>query len=569
MSNEPSGFRAAVGSKWLTFTPGYAWLMPLWFSASILSTNNLNGWDDLLIVFVINTIALAVCSIEYLVFRKTIWRAAADGGTAIVPFILVLAGGLAFGASKAVVTAFVSHLILGTAIEDLSGRVVAASLLGILVVLVVPVVMAQLEKYRVQRANLITDLVRREVSAESSAATQPELTKFISTALKALESVRDAPQTLPDVLDDMRDNEIRPLSHRIWQREQARIPEFTLSNMIALSLSKMNFLVVPVVVSFAVIAAPTNISGYGLVEGTVALGIQSAVLAIGLSLAKLLPPGGTLRGIFAYVTVAITISLAIEIITNAVLGQIPSLLPVQSVLSVLQLLLSLILFTGAFSLTRQTRKSMDFDLLAHSPNLVSTELTRVKQARTDRELAQLLHSQVQNVFLAKAVMLRTKIEDSEVSGLQKQELLESTLLELENYIEALNVSVPAGPNNSESLGSFLERLRELWGPGVNISLPLFNHVEQHRIDTYAEQLAAVISEAITNSVRHGMARNVAIGLATTETTITLTVNDDGFGPRNGSPGLGTLTYSTIANSTWGLTRSSGMGGACFRLIIAI
>jgi lysylphosphatidylglycerol synthetase-like protein (DUF2156 family) len=135
----PSKLRRAIGGKWLVYIPPFAWLLPVWFSGSILSTKDLSDWNEVLVVTAINLLALGLCALEFLLFRLTLWRASHQAPERITSLWLVLTGGLILGATKAASTVYASALLLGTSTSDLLGRVIAGVALGVIVVVIVPI----------------------------------------------------------------------------------------------------------------------------------------------------------------------------------------------------------------------------------------------------------------------------------------------------------------------------------------------------------------------------------------------------------------------------------------------
>jgi signal transduction histidine kinase len=85
------------------------------------------------------------------------------------------------------------------------------------------------------------------------------------------------------------------------------------------------------------------------------------------------------------------------------------------------------------------------------------------------------------------------------------------------------------------------------------------------IDT--RNIIHVVEEAFSNSLRHGLATEATILLTPTNTGTSLTVIDNGIGPRDGSPGLGSSLFNSIAGSNWSLTR--GPEGIGAQLVLQI
>jgi nitrate/nitrite-specific signal transduction histidine kinase len=66
----------------------------------------------------------------------------------------------------------------------------------------------------------------------------------------------------------------------------------------------------------------------------------------------------------------------------------------------------------------------------------------------------------------------------------------------------------------------------------------------------------VLVEAVNNAVRHGRAASIDLTLAagTDPSTLHLTVDDDGIGPVQRPPGLGSALLDAMCDGDWGLAR---------------
>jgi len=83
--------------------------------------------------------------------------------------------------------------------------------------------------------------------------------------------------------------------------------------------------------------------------------------------------------------------------------------------------------------------------------------------------------------------------------------------------------------------------------------------------TVATHLYRIAQEAVHNAIRHGKARNIAIGLGSAGGLVTLTVHDDGCGLSTGAPptqGMGLRNMKYRASMIGGnLTLEPGAKGA--------
>jgi signal transduction histidine kinase len=105
----------------------------------------------------------------------------------------------------------------------------------------------------------------------------------------------------------------------------------------------------------------------------------------------------------------------------------------------------------------------------------------------------------------------------------------------------------------------LSRLMVMWEGILSTELVLPNSDEDvSKIDT--RNIIHVVEEAFSNALRHGHATEATIILIATGTGISLSVIDNGLGPRDGLPGLGSSLFNSIAGSNWSLVRGpDGIG----------
>lgn len=146
-----------------------------------------------------------------------------------------------------------------------------------------------------------------------------------------------------------------------------------------------------------------------------------------------------------------------------------------------------------------------------------------------REIANHLHSRVQNQLLAQAIRIEAAAD-----------------IRLEDELELTRriLTEPLGPTKSE--GSNLDALIDRWAGLVAVNIS--REIREFGLDT------SLLEEAITNAFRHGKASQVHI----TYSEGKVFVEDNGLGPRNGPAGLGSLAFSQLRH--WSL-ESGPKGGS--------
>jgi glucose-6-phosphate-specific signal transduction histidine kinase len=72
-------------------------------------------------------------------------------------------------------------------------------------------------------------------------------------------------------------------------------------------------------------------------------------------------------------------------------------------------------------------------------------------------------------------------------------------------------------------------------------------------------LLQVIDEAISNAVRHGLAKQVQVSAVSNSNGLVLEIVDDGIGPRSGKAGLGSNFFKNVSKGNWSLSQEPAGG----------
>jgi two-component sensor histidine kinase len=177
---------------------------------------------------------------------------------------------------------------------------------------------------------------------------------------------------------------------------------------------------------------------------------------------------------------------------------------------------------------------------------------RAKSMLENRELANFLHGNVQNRLLAIALMLESKQVglDEIVDELDRVEKL------LQGEFNQTNKK-----NDSSLIGS-LELLRDRWLGFVAIDFILIG--DQKISSKQNATLVQLVNEAITNAVRHGLAKNIQIRVTQTKHGCEIIATDDGIGLKQGAKGIGSDYFDSVADLGWSL-EAGEFGGSVLTL----
>ena len=171
--------------------------------------------------------------------------------------------------------------------------------------------------------------------------------------------------------------------------------------------------------------------------------------------------------------------------------------------------------------------------------------------RFSKDLAKYLHGNLQSRLLATAFAIETAgaiSNDIELSA-QLEVARQALARPFDHYFETAATSFTAGIKN----------LTDSWSALLLTSL-VFTGSDDQFSETECQAALLCIEEGLANALHHGHASNVTISVTTTKATYVISLIDNGIGPRDGTPGLGSSLFSSIAGSKWSLSRGpEGIG----------
>lgn len=243
--------RSDIGGPALMQRSGYVVVLPIVILASVLTANSSQEADLWLPWILANLLSILVCWGWFELFERVIFAGRAKKPIAVG---LVLLFALSLGALKGATTGLFGFLLnlepdLASAITS---RIAQTAFLGLWVLPVLAVLEATRRRFQAERDIFVAERVQQRVSAaevqSAGAITQPELRQFITDAKKRLESEGD--KVYGPLIRDIVEKALRPLSHRLWERENAQVADFSLASLSKIALVRYPFVVLPVVLSF-------------------------------------------------------------------------------------------------------------------------------------------------------------------------------------------------------------------------------------------------------------------------------------------------------------------------------
>ena len=116
-------------------------------------------------------------------------------------------------------------------------------------------------------------------------------------------------------------------------------------------------------------------------------------------------------------------------------------------------------------------------------------------------------------------------------------------------------------NYELSFSEEIEKIKESWAGICEIEVLGARHlqIDQLMIKDFIED---AISEAIANSVRHGLADKIRIQFTKTgDEGFEIQIKDNGVGPISNKPGMGSEIFDLLSKDSWRLVPNVGEKGS--------
>jgi two-component sensor histidine kinase len=513
------------------------------------------------------------CALLYLA-HTTLYRTRV---TKPVPVAWIFIIGFTFGAIKGATIGILSVFLdlESDVTQAVSTRFFAAGFLGLVGVPAIAIVMNALEEFREKRAELIAEQIRLESkelqSQEVIAAMSAQLRSSIERDLGVLlddikrslneKSINtDSWQLLADDLRTTARETVRDMSHRLWERPSSSVKDFSLVDigkaMITTSAFPLRF-ILPILLASSV---PVNLNDHGTSE----LPLRLLVLAFTTSLIYLSATLAIQRWneykFTLYASSLILAALA-PLLTDILIFRDVVDQKFIGVSVTIAIWLPLLTITcGLIDTSLKQRQEILDGLQAQiDRSRIRTISENNETVRLSSDMAKYLHGNLQSRLMASALAIETAGNAQDSKAL---------LIEIEKARQS--ITTPFDQFTSTELATVsveLSRLMVMWEGILSRELVLSSSDEDvSKTDT--RNIIHVVEEAFSNSLRHGLATEVTVLLKSTNSGISLTVIDNGLGPREGSPGLGSSLFNSIAGSNWSLARGPDGVGAQLNLQIS-
>jgi signal transduction histidine kinase len=159
---------------------------------------------------------------------------------------------------------------------------------------------------------------------------------------------------------------------------------------------------------------------------------------------------------------------------------------------------------------------------------LQTRLRHVAVVEDRHRIARDLHdSVIQDIFAVGLGLqsLSMRVDEPAISELLESSVdtLDHTVTTLRKYVFELREAVVASTGLDEKIQALVARMGSAYPSRVELSVDLLETIEAE------DEIVLLITEALSNALRHSHAENVTVGVDIDTTSLRLTVTDDGVG----------------------------------------
>lgn len=457
--------------------------------------------------------------------------------------VAVLAVGATIGAAKGSTTSafgWTAGLIASPVDTAELWRWVSTTFQGAVIVLALALTRAALGRYRAEFERLIAERARRALlSGDSpSGARGARVARFVAEARQRIDAAADP--SVAVVLEELVEERLRPLTRELWTAPDTPT-DFTLGSLLRAAIHAP-VPAAPVATVFAVTVFVAR-TPYAPLGTNLAVTLLNVAAIVGILVLARSVRTADRRG--DVVRVVVTASLATAAIMAAELtllrGAGAALGPVAATVVILVWLIALMVLSSATAIALRTRDTVRDELERLLGRELDDAVGEASQRLRDRELADRLHSSMQNRLIAAA----RRIERSGGSGSVVREEVAAVGRLLDELAEG-------GDGTVVDARTQVEDLVARWAGFVAVDARLDARVDALPL-LVQDRVAQAVAEAVNNAVRHGRAERVEVHVvAEGADALRLVAEDDGVGPVQRPPGLGSRLFDALSGADWSL-----------------
>jgi hypothetical protein len=535
------GGRTLLDRRWLLL------LVPTSLVTSLLTrgvddVRSLVGWS------VANIVAFAVCWGWVELFDRTPVR---RRGSRPVPITVVVLFGATLGALKGAMTDLVG-VTLDLGVMTLAGTVwrsAGTAVLGAVAIPAVAALQSAVERYRTEHALLVAQLLQgiaddRDPVSEEGVRRTSDLRRFAAEARAALAT--GPPDAAAATIRHLVDDRLRPYTHELWARSDATHRGLDVRSVLRIALRNNPLPFAAIVVPYALSVLPVSVELTGPGIGVLRAAVAGVTLLAVLALARALRPPATWPAAAGpHLVLTISAATAVQVLQwDHLLGGMPRPSTLGLWVTVAIWLAMLVLVAGAVTVALRTRAVLRAEVLrAVGPDALRAVAMRDHDRLAAQRVATSLHADLQGQLIAAA--RRIELLDADPSA---RDVELATLDRLLDELPDLAVATTAPP---VPLGERLRDLQDRWRGFLDVRIDCDRDVAGMAAMLH-DRAVQVVSEALVNAARHGLATTATAELRVRSPGLEVRVLDDGIGPRDGAPGLGSTFFAASSGGDWSL-----------------
>jgi signal transduction histidine kinase len=515
-----------------------------------LRVDSISDIESLLIAMSSNTIAILLLLLPFLMARF-IWIKKGSPDFLISLFSLIKVGAI-LGALKGYLTWVIMGLIGGGDLPNshLATITATAMMVGSLIIPAAAFFNHYQQMQREAREKLLFYQGLLNLKDTSPIVLQ----SFIN---KVKINLKEGAQNLTLLEEEIRniiEKELRPLSQRLWLKEVATLPNFTISEIIRIGIPRYaySFWIVPI---WAITSLSTTLEILGVYDGLLVQLFRIVIFAVAIIIlkyiAKSIGQHNFNLSLLLYLLSTISISVLL-VYFGSLFSETNNLntdfgLVVINTIWLFQLTFIILMVRATLYISGLIKKAKGTEYTEEEQKIISEN----KSARLeDRQVAKFLHGHVQSKMNALANDIRDYNLKQGTMLTQDHRNLEDTINEKISLIEKTLDEALQHYNSKkpEDLKSMIQQVNLDWAELIKLSFTISKSLgkETVKLDpNLLTLLEEIINEGISNALRHGLASEVHISI----TPLSVSLLDNGIGLRkNLIPGLGSLYLDAISAS---------------------
>ena len=496
-----------------------------------------------------------------------------------VPAWQALGFHLGIGIVFASVIVFAGDALVATSTQSAAQRIGVISLIGLWWGVTASLILEARDRFDSERRRLVDEAVQWELASISEADAAMRLRSTVEEAMgPAVDSMRTdliaalaSDETTSDpllpitqwwrisaALRDTAEASVRPLSHQLWAATDERYAAPRLGRVLSKLVLYQQFAPWPSIVILAVGYLPAGTYALGFWPGlcaavAMALG-AGALLALCNAAMRSVP---RLHALVFAVALIVTQAWALGFLAviDRVAGRAFTMSP-DVAGGMIAVALSVVMPAALASLDSSRSEVIDAFRL-------DTDEVRMRQIASSRQLAiatrsaaRMLHGTVQTRLISCAVAIEQASSSGDVEQFRRA---------LETSLAILDAPLPEHESDTSStLPQEIARMCAPWEGLCAFEVDCDETASSLR-GPVALAAGRAVEEGIANACRHGLATHVAITARVQDgPALYLRIEDDGSGPGDGLPGLGTTMLAGMTGGRVALAKGSN-GGACLTL----